>query len=156
MKDSERKGVSEVVSSLLVLIIAISIGIGLFSFGMSVFGSNQSSFVSRTELRKEILLERFVDAGGYYNASDNALEFVILNYGMKEVTIASIYVNNEVIDEPLEKPRFLPDGDPLIKVHGMKWVRVEVPPDASEPFTVVVVSERGNSVEFDLEQTYED
>ena len=44
----ERKGISEVISSLLILLIAVALGVGLFTYSIGVFATSQDSFRFKT------------------------------------------------------------------------------------------------------------
>ncbi|NIM44753.1 MAG: hypothetical protein GTN80_09110 [Nitrososphaeria archaeon] len=144
----DRRGISEVISAILIIMVAIAIGLGLFAYTTGVFGTTQSNFLLEAQTRKATVLERFVNTASYWNETDSSpIYFAIYNYGKREMTIAAIYVESE------EKvPQFL-DGDVTLKVDEIRWIKVGVPENDLDSYHIVVVSGKGNRIEFDFEKS---
>jgi hypothetical protein len=147
----DRRGVSEVISSLLIILIAVAMGVTLFAYGSRVVTSSQSNFQYRTTEREAKTEERFTETTAYYNATEDRIYFAIYNYGKREVTISSVYVNNDQVDSGSTEffdLQFDPFGSSTINSYELIWIRV--PSSGSSPYGVVVVSERGNTIEFEV------
>ncbi|NIM44749.1 MAG: hypothetical protein GTN80_09085 [Nitrososphaeria archaeon] len=155
----DRRGVSEVLSAILIILIAVSMGLGLFTYSTGVFGTTQGNFLSEAQTRKEKVEERFTSTAAYWEGSDgggnNSIYFAIYNYGKTEVTIAAVYVNAVSIEKHNLKFqgedgewKEVPETGCLIKIYGVTWFKVET--SALSHSTVVVASRRGNTVEFEL------
>jgi flagellin-like protein len=94
-----RRGVSEIIASLILLLIVTSAGVVAYSISLTAFSSSTSDFQLQTSLREEKARERFLIISIRNTTMVNQLNLTIFNYGEIEVTIDSAYVKGtKVID----------------------------------------------------------
>jgi len=91
------RGISEIVASLIVLIIVSVMGVMLYNLSMENLTIQQSNFSLDIKVRESIAQERFEVVDVKY--VDNELIIYFLNYGKTDVRISDVYledVNNVV------------------------------------------------------------
>jgi hypothetical protein len=95
-KIKSRRGVSEIVASLIVLLIVSVMGVMLYNLSLSTMGSQQDALTFNTNFSKTIAQQRFEiitvtkfekDGGSYLNVT-------FYNYGPVEIKITDIYISN--------------------------------------------------------------
>ena len=131
-----RKAVSEVVASLMIIAIATSVGLGLYIYSLSLFSTIKTDTersISSATYRVE---EKFIITYTYYDESNNILQVYIYCYGDIETKIVGVYVDSELVNQT--KLTILPEE--------IKEYRINVSL-ASGTHSIIVVSERGNKYE---------
>jgi flagellin-like protein len=95
----DRRGVSEIIASLILVLIVTAAGTVAYSMSLSSFSQSSSLFRLQTGQREEQARERFSIIGVRNTTMVNQLNLTIFNYGEIEVTIDSAYVEGtKVID----------------------------------------------------------
>lgn len=89
------KGVSEIVASLLIILIVSVAGAALYSYSLTTFSSSSSSFQSLTTLREERTQERLSIIAVWWDNStgQDLMNITILNAGKIHFAIDAVYVN---------------------------------------------------------------
>jgi hypothetical protein len=87
-----RHAVSEIISSVILILIASSAGIVVYSYSIGAFSSSTSFFQLDTNLKEQQAQERFAIIAVWSNPP-NQLNLTVLNYGQIGLTIATVYVN---------------------------------------------------------------
>jgi flagellin-like protein len=86
------RGISEIIASLLLLLIVSVAGAALYSFSLSAFSSSSSTFQQQTIQREEQARERFQITAVWWNTV-NQLNLTILNYGKIDIAVDAVYIN---------------------------------------------------------------
>lgn len=135
----DRRGVSEVVASLIMILIVSIVGAALYSNSVNMFGASSSSFLVQMERREESARERFSIVAVWWD-NGNQLNLTILNYGKIDLAIDAVYIDGTAVTA-------------FVSGRGTTVTRKDiVPVKVNSPFTIqdgqtyelVVVSERGS------------
>ena len=92
----DRRGVSEVVASLIMILIVSVVGAALYSSSVNTFGSSSSTFLVQTKRREESARERFSIIAIWWD-NNNQLNLTILNYGKIELAIDAVYIDGTAV-----------------------------------------------------------
>jgi flagellin-like protein len=87
-----RRGVSEIIASLILVLIVTSAGVVVYSYSIGAFSSSTSLFQLNTNQEEMQAQERFAIIAVWSNLP-NQLNLTILNYGQIGLTIAAVYFN---------------------------------------------------------------
>jgi len=135
----DRRGVSEVVASLILILIVSIVGAALYSNSVSMFSSSSSSFLLQMKRREESARERLSIVAVWWD-NENQLNLTILNYGKIDLAIDAVYIDGTAVTA-------------FVSGRGTTVTRKAiVPVKVNSPFTIqdgqtyelVVVSERGS------------
>lgn len=88
----DKRGVSEIIASLIIVLIATVAGAALYSYSLSTFSSSSSSFQLQTDQREEQARERFSIIVVWWDTA-NQLNVTVLNYGKIELAIDAVYID---------------------------------------------------------------
>ena len=86
------RGVSEVVASLIIMLVVSIAGTILYSFSIEAFNSSSSAFLLQTKGREEQARERFSIVAVWWD-NNSHLNLTVLNYGKTELTIDAVYID---------------------------------------------------------------
>ena len=135
------RAVSEVIASLVLLLIVVVLGTFLYGYSLSAMGEQQSSFKGEVGMQAERAQERFKLIAAWWSGSGDLLNLTILNYGKLDIKIVDIYVNGEGVAS-----YYTGRGE---DIYTSRWERVSftspVPISAGTLYEIVLVSERGVS-----------
>jgi len=97
-----RRGVSEIISALLMILIAASLGVTIYLFFTIQFSTEVSNLTNLYEYRNDVLATKFKVTWSYYLSTNNTLVIYVYNYGDKVVEIDSVYIDGDryVFDPP--------------------------------------------------------
>jgi len=137
-----RRGLSEIIASLTVLIIVSVLGVMLYSISTGAMSEQQNNLLSKLSFEEEKARERFEIVGVEYT-DDRSITLWVLNYSNDntlKVTISSIYVNSQQASI-LMTPR-------TIEKNTVYPITVTLPSDMpnltlDKSYNILVVSERG-------------
>ena len=129
------RGLSEIVSALLLTIIVLSVFSILYVFMNNYFSERKSILHLIYSSNVEKLLERITIAYTFYN--DSGLFLCIYNYGYVNAEISLLFINDTLVDKDSIAPLKLP-------VNELTIVHVNVTLDQGV-YYVKIVSERGNT-----------
>ena len=87
-----RHGVSEIIASLILVLIVTSAGVVAYSYSIGAFSSSTSLFQLDTNQKERQAQERFAIIA-VWSKSPNQLNLTILNYGQIDLTINAVYIN---------------------------------------------------------------
>ncbi|RLG60795.1 hypothetical protein DRN86_01605 [Candidatus Geothermarchaeota archaeon] len=130
-----KRGVSEIIASLIIITIAIGLGSGLYIYSLKFFADFRSSMGTKLSLATAKADERFIITYSYYNSTDSTLHVFIYSYGDIEARIVAIYVNGQHFEK-----------ETIVNPDEIKELTVSISL-SSGTYKVKVVSERGNSYE---------
>jgi flagellin-like protein len=88
---SSKKGLSEIIGSLILIMIVSISGVIVYAYSVNIIGSSSSDFNIRTSQNEELLKEKFQILRVWMN--QNQMNLTILNWGQTDFTISAVYVN---------------------------------------------------------------
>ena len=101
-KHRKKRGVSTIISSLMMIAIAIGLGITLYTAFSLQFSAGLSNISFLYNYKEKVLNTRFKVTWAYYNQDNHTLDIYIYNYGDIEAKIVSIYADGKKVG--LETP----------------------------------------------------
>lgn len=138
MRGRRGRGVSEIIASLMLLLIVTVLGTFLYSYTLTSTGLQQSYLRSQVELESERAEERFRVVSVLW-LGDDKLNVTILNYGLIDVTIADVYVNGVRVST------YHGGRGEEIYTSELGWICFEspIPIEEGSSYEITIVSERG-------------
>ena len=139
----DKRGVSEIVASLIILLIVSVVGAGLYAYSLNAFNSSGSSFLSKTSEREERARERLLITTVWWNVTNDYLNVTVLNYGKIELVIDAAYIDGTQVSASAftdGKGETVTKGS-LVSVKFTSPVSIV----AGQTYEIIVVSERGSS-----------
>ena len=134
----DRRGVSEIIASLILVLIVTAAGTVAYSMSLNSFSQSSSLFQLQTGQREEKARERFSIISVRNTTMVNQLNLTIFNYGEIEVTIDSAYVEGtKVID--LTGKGVIVGKEQLTTVQFISPVSIQ----SGVTYEILVVSSRG-------------
>jgi len=138
-----RRGLSEIIASLTVLIIVSVLGVMLYSISTGAMSEQQNNLLSQLRFEEEKARERFEIVGVDLvseDAGSNSIRLWLLNYSNDntlKVTISSIYVNSQQASFSMTNR--------IIEKNIVSPIMVDLPSDLVQKnsYNILVVSERG-------------
>jgi flagellin-like protein len=139
----DRRGVSEIIASLILVLIVTAAGTVAYSMSLSSFSQSSSLFQLQTGQREEQARERFLIISVRNTTMVDQLNLTIFNYGEIEVTIDSAYVEGtKVID--LTGKGVIVGKEQLTTVQFISPVSIQ----SGVTYEILVVSSRGGKNAF--------
>jgi len=138
----DKRGVSEVVASLMMILIVTIAGTALYAYSVSSLGSSGSSFQLETAKKKELARERLSITTVWWNVSTDYMNITVLNYGKIELVIDAVYIDGTQVSASA-----FTDGIGETTAKG-SLVSVKftspVPITGGQTYEITAVSERGS------------
>ena len=136
----DKRGVSEIVASLIIILIVTVAGSGLYAYSLNAFSSSGSSFLLQTSGREERARERLLIIAVWWDNStgQDKMNVTVLNYGKIELAIDAVYIDGTPVSIDEGKGTVIVTGE---KVH-VKFTLTGLVP--SETYEILAVSERGS------------
>jgi hypothetical protein len=136
-----KKGVSEVVASLVVLLIISILGTSIYSVSVTMMQRQRDTIKWTTDIESEKYLEKIKALYVNWNSTDDVLEIYFLNYGNLVINIADIYLNGFRVLNYIEG-RNIP-----VQTSDIGTIKIESPITVTkgELFEVTIVTGRGVS-----------
>jgi flagellin-like protein len=132
------RGISEIIASLLLLLIVSVAGAALYSYSLSAFSSSSSTFQQQTIQREEQARERFQITAVWWNTV-NQLNLTILNYGKIDIAVDAVYINGTPASISSGRGATVGTGE-LVTVKLAFSVLIQ----DGQTYEIVAVSERGS------------
>ena len=135
---NDKRGVSEVVASLIMILIVSIVGTALYSYSMNTFSSSWSSFLLQTNKREEQARERFSIIAVWWD-NGNQLSLTILNYGKIELAIDAVYIDGTAVTT------FISGRGETVTIEGIMSIKFNSPITIldGQTYEITAVSERG-------------
>jgi hypothetical protein len=134
-----RHAVSEIIASVILILIVSSAGIVAYSYSIGAFSSSTSFFQLDTNLKEQQAQERFAIIAVWSNPP-NQLNLTVLNYGQTDLTIDTIYVNWTTVTTYSAGRRITIGKGMLIGVNFTSPVSIQ----SGSTYQVIAVSTRGS------------
>jgi flagellin-like protein len=99
-----KKGVSEIVATVLMIMIVTLIGFTVLLYGMGYFSGTTSARNLQTQTTIDSLEERFIIVDANFINSSQTLSVTVYNYGQVDIKIGSIYLNGTQLSGVLTTP----------------------------------------------------
>lgn len=135
------RAVSEVVASLILLLVVSVLGTFLYSYALTTTGLQQNAFQGDVQREAERTQERFGVIAVWWSGSGDLLNLTVLNYGRLDVKIVDVYVNAKRVTA-FHSGR----GEEIVT---SRWRRISftspVSISAGSQYEIVIVSEKGVS-----------
>ena len=89
----KRRGVSEIISTIIIILIVSIAGSLLFTYSLGLFQGQQDKALKENKLSTDQSQERFKFIAVWWNGNDDLLNITVYNYGTLDVEISEIYIN---------------------------------------------------------------
>lgn len=91
----KRRGVSEIISTIIIILIVSVAGSLLFTYSSVQFQGQQDRAIRENKLSADQAQERFRFTAVWWNGNDDLLNITVYNYGKLDIDISDIYINGE-------------------------------------------------------------
>jgi len=135
----DKRGISEVIASLILILVVSAAGVILYTYSLNTFSSTGSSFQLQTSLREEQARERLVITAVWWDTVD-LLNVTVLNYGKIDLVIDTVYIDGTQVSEYSNGRGEVVRTGELIPVKFTSPVSIQ----DGQTYEIIVVSERGN------------
>jgi flagellin-like protein len=133
-----KRGVSEIIASVVLILIVSSAGIVAYSYSIGAFSSTTSLFQLDTNMKENQAQERFAVVA-VWNSS-NQLNLTVLNYGQIDVAIDAVYVNWTLVADYVAGRGTTIGNGALVQVSFISPVSIQ----SGSTYDIVTVSKRGS------------
>jgi archaellum component FlaF (FlaF/FlaG flagellin family) len=89
----KRRGVSEIISTIIIILIVSVAGTYLFSYSIGRFQDYNDDYFRETELVIGQARERFNVPAVWWDQSSNLLNITVYNFGEIDLSISDVYIN---------------------------------------------------------------
>ena len=134
-----KRGVSEIIASLILILIVTSAGVIAYSYSIGAFSSSTSLFQLDTKQKEKQTRERFATIAVWSNTS-NQLNLTVLNYGQIDLTIDTVYVNWTSVASYLGGKGTTIGKGALVQISFTSPVAIQ----SRSTYEIIVVSTRGS------------
>jgi hypothetical protein len=136
-----RRGVSEIIADLILLLIISSAGIVAYSYSIGAFSSSSSIFQLDTSSQQNQAQERFTIIAVWENLTANQLNLTVLNYGQIGLTINAVYINWTTVTNYLPGWNTTIGNGALVQVGFISPITIQ----SGSNYQITVVSTRGST-----------
>ena len=138
---SRSRAVSEVIASLVLLLIVSVVGTTLYSYTLTVTGLKQNELQGEIQTEAARANERFRIVSVWWSGGGDQLSMTILNYGRLDIKILDVYVDGERVTSYQEGR-----GEEIFTSRlGRVNFTSPVSLSTDVQYEIVVISERGVS-----------
>jgi flagellin-like protein len=134
-----KRGVSEIIASVVLILIVSSAGIVAYSYSIGAFSSTTSLFQLDTNMKEKQAQERFAIIAVWSNTSSQ-LNLTVLNYGQIDLTIDTVYINWTSVASYLGGRSTTIGKGVLIQISFTSPVTIQ----SGSTYEIIVVSTRGS------------
>jgi len=135
----KRRGVSEIISTIIIILIVSVAGSLLFTYSSVLFQRQQGTAIRENKLSTVQALELFRFSAVWWNGNDDLLNITVYNYGKLDIDISDIYIDGVRVEA-----YFFGRGELILTE---KYLRVAftspVAIVAGETYSINVVSSNG-------------
>jgi hypothetical protein len=134
-----KQGVSEIIASVVLILIVSSAGIVAYSYSIGAFSTSTSFFQSDTNLKEQQARERFAIIA-VWSKPPNQLNLTVLNYGQIDLTIDAVYVNWTSVTNYSAGRRTTIGKGALISVNFTSPIAIQ----SGSTYNIIAVTTRGS------------
>jgi len=136
-----KRGVSEIIADLILMLIVSSAGIVAYSYSIGAFSSSSSIFQLDTSSQQNQAQERFSIIAVWENQQTNQLNLTVLNYGQIGLTINTVYINWTTVTNYLPGWNTTMGNGALIQVGFISPITIQ----SGSNYQITVASTRGST-----------
>ncbi|MCX8151241.1 MAG: hypothetical protein N3D85_07050 [Candidatus Bathyarchaeota archaeon] len=133
-----KRGISEIVSSLLLILIVASAGVVIYAYSVGVFNTSASHFQLQTQLDEERSRERLQIIRVWWDTA-NQLNLTVLNHGDIGISVDAVYVNGTTVTNFLTGRGVFTSVGQLVNIKFISPVAI----GSGSVYEIIVVTERG-------------
>jgi archaellum component FlaF (FlaF/FlaG flagellin family) len=145
-----KRAVSTVISTVMMISIAVTMGAIMVGWAMATVGNYQSGAGTYFSNVGESMKESIAIENVWYNASPtNRLNVYVRNVGAIDVDVVEIYVRVDASSYKMSNasfPRKIPIPASTAGEKGMRWFYSTIPNLAGKTLFITVATKRGNQV----------
>jgi len=134
----KNRGVSEIIASLVLLVIVSTLGVIVYNVALSNMSSQKNYLVSDFSDQGKRAQEKFVITS-ITKIPGGLLNVTFFNYGFIDIKITDVYVNNTKCIFNQEKP--------ITPTSELNYLTITYSETSQKTVNILIVSERGASVE---------
>jgi len=134
---NDRRGVSEAIAALLMMVIAIAAGTMLYAYSATTFGTAYSQFSDRTSTNEDMAKERFAVLSIW--SSTNQVNATVMNYGEIDIMLDAAYLNGIRV---LSSGQLKLSSGQLISLKFTSGTAIQ----QGKTYVLIIVSKRGTTV----------
>jgi len=109
-----RKGVSEIIATVLMILIVTTIGFGVVSLSMNYFSGVSSARDVANKINIDAIRENFIVVNVLINTSSSNVSIWVYNYGEINLRMTAIYLNGTQLGNFEAPPYIVPAGYGII------------------------------------------
>ena len=94
----KRRGVSEIIATIILIMIVSIAGTMLFAYSSNYIQSLNDQYQRNTEITTGTAQERFTITTVWWSGTDNFLNLTIYNYGQNDIQITDVYIDGVQVD----------------------------------------------------------
>ena len=136
-----KRGVSEIIADLILMLIVSSAGIVAYSYSIGAFSSSSSVFQLDTSSQENQAQERFAIIAVWENQPTNQLNLTVLNYGQVGLAVDKVYINSTSVATISTGWRTTIGNGALIQVLFTSPIAIQ----SGSTYQITVVSTRGST-----------
>lgn len=141
MMNVERRGVSEVISTIIIILIVSVVGSLLFAYSSGLLQSNQDRVIRENQLETDQARERFKFTAVWWNSVDDVLNITVYNYGAIDLEVNDIYIDGVRVQSYLFGQNELIKTEMFLKIAFTSPVAIS----EGETYSINIVSANGVS-----------
>jgi flagellin-like protein len=135
-----KRGVSEVISSVILILIVSTAGAIAYSYSVGAFSSSSSIFQLDTSSKENQAQERFAVIAVWSNPP-NQMNLTVLNYGQIGLAIDMVYINWTTVATYFAGRRTIIGNGALIQVSFTSPIAIQ----SGSTYAITAVSTRGST-----------
>jgi len=140
---NDKRGVSEAIAALLMMVIAIAAGTMLYAYSATTFGTAYSQFNDRTSTNEDRAKERFAVLSIWSRQSPDQVNVTVINYGEIDLALDAAYVNGTPVQQFLGGKGQTVNSAKLVNL----WFTCPIPIVRGRTYVLIIVSMRGTTIE---------
>ena len=135
----KRRGVSEIISTIIIILIVSIAGSLLFAYSAETFQRQQNTFLADNERTITLAEEKFRVSAVYWSGAGDVLDVAVYNYGLDDMDVTDIYIDGVRVET------YTSGRNEVILTEKIKRVVFTSPVTVSlgETYTITVVSSNG-------------
>lgn len=137
----QRRAVSEVIASLLLLLIVSLAGTALYSYSIQITQTQQDTIITQISVAAIRAQERFRVIAVWWRGSGSVLNVTVLYYGSSDIKISDVYINGDRVTYYLFGRNQA--------IYAQKWLRVAFTSPRlitqNHVYEITIVTDKGTS-----------
>ena len=140
---NDRRGISEAIAALLMMVIAIAAGTMLYAYSATTFGTAYSQFSDRTSTNEDMAKERFALLSIWSRQSPDQVNATVINCGEIDIVLDAAYIDGTPVQSFLGGRGQSVSPAQLVNL----WFTCPITIVRGRTYVLIIVSKRGTTVE---------